>query len=199
MQPRRLTAGGAPVILARMLRASRRVVLAIAPLITAACGGAPAGEAASAPSAARPPDFELDRLGGGTVRLADHLGKDVILLDFWATHCDPCLAAMPHLEELYRRHAGQGFVVLGISIDGPDTLARVAPTVARLGVTFPILLDTETRVVGLYNPKTSAPFSVLIGRDGGVVAKREGYTTGGAEEVDRDVEAALGRQRAAPE
>ncbi|MCC6214389.1 MAG: TlpA family protein disulfide reductase [Polyangiaceae bacterium] len=174
-----------------MAHASRRALLVLGSLLLAACGAAPAPGASSAPAAARPPDFELDRLGGGTVRLADHLGKDVILLDFWATHCDPCLAAMPHLDALYRRHRGDGFVVLGISIDGPDTLARVAPTIARLGVTFPILLDTETRVVGLYNPKTSAPFSVLIGRDGGVVAKREGYTTSGANEVDRDVEAAL--------
>ncbi|MBX3126771.1 MAG: TlpA family protein disulfide reductase [Polyangiaceae bacterium] len=151
-------------------------------------GGGPA-----ASSGARPPDFELPTLTGENVRLSDHLGKDVVLIDFWATFCDPCLTAMPHLDELYKKHKSQGFLVLGVSIDGPDSIAEVKTTVAKLGVSFPILLDQETRVVSLYNPKTSAPYSVLIGRDGTVLTKKEGYTTGDATAVDRDVLAALAK------
>jgi peroxiredoxin len=82
-------------------------------------------------------------------------------------------------------------VVLGIDIDGPDSIAQVKTAVSKLGVSFPILLDQETRVVALYNPKTSAPYSVLIGRDGRILKKQEGYTTGDAAAVDRDVVAAL--------
>jgi len=59
------------------------------------------------------------------------------------------------------------------------------------------LLDQETRVVALYNPKTSAPYSVLIGRDGRILKKQEGYTTGDAAAVDRDVLAALAHTPAA--
>jgi len=139
----------------------------------------------------RPADFELATLDGKSVRLADHLGKDVVLIDFWATFCKPCLLAMPHLDELYRKHKSEGFVVLGISIDGPDSIAEVRSEVKKLGVSFPILLDQETRVIGLYNQRASAPFSVLIGRDGAILQKREGYTTGDAGEVERDIEAAL--------
>jgi peroxiredoxin len=153
-------------------------------------GGSPASGADTA-SAARPPDFELPALDGKSVRLSDHLGKDVILIDFWATFCDPCLTAMPHLDQLYRKHRSSGFIVLGVSIDGPDSIAQVKTEVAKLGVTFPILLDHETRVVALYNPKTSAPYSVLIARDGRILAKKEGYTTGDQATVDRDIEAAL--------
>lgn len=163
---------------------------------TAATGGGGA-EPSSAPSeggGARPPDFELPTLDGGSVRLSDHLGKDVVLIDFWATFCDPCLTAMPHLDELYKKHKDQGFVVLGISIDGPDSLGQVKTEVAKLGVSFPILLDQETRVVALYNPKTSAPYSVLIARDGTVITKKEGYTTGESSALDRDVEAALAKK-----
>lgn len=165
-------------------------------LVLGGCGGtASAGGPQSAASrgGGRPPDFELDTLKGDTVRLSDHLGKDVVLIDFWATFCDPCLASMPHLDELYRKYKDAGLVVLGVSIDGPDSVAQVKSEVAKLGVTFPILLDQETRVVALYNPKTSAPFSVLIGRDGTILAKKEGYTTGDASQLDRDVTAALGR------
>lgn len=156
-------------------------------------GASADGDAPTKGSGARPPDFTLPTLTGDNVSLSDHLGKDVVLIDFWATFCDPCLTAMPHLDGLYKKHKGDGFVVLGVSIDGPDSVAEVRTTVQKLGVTFPILLDQETRVVSLYNPKTSAPYSVLIGRDGTVLQKKEGYTTGDAASVDRDVEAALAR------
>ena len=165
------------------------------PVVLAACGG-PGAQGAGAKSAssdaATPPDFELDSTDGQSVQLSDYLAKkDVVLIDFWATYCDPCLASMPHLDKLYRKYKDKGFVVLGISIDGPDSVAQVKTEVAKLGVTFPILLDQDTRVVALYNPKTSAPYSVLIGRDGHIRAKREGYTTGEAAQLDKDVAAAV--------
>jgi len=176
-------------------RAARLVLAAglLLPVVLAGCAGAGGAGAASASGSdrSRPPDFELDSLDGRSVQLSDYLGKDVILIDFWATFCDPCLAAMPHLDQLYRKYKDKGFVVLGISIDGPDSVAQVKTEVAKLGVTFPILLDQETRVVSLYNPKTSAPYSVLIARDGHVIMKREGYTTGDAAQLDKDVQAAL--------
>src|SRR5207247_1009810 len=127
----------------------RGVVAAAVALAVAACGPAtmgagPAPAAAGAPAAgrsgARAPDFQLDALDGSTVRLGDHLGREVVLLDFWATFCEPCLAAMPHLDALYRRQKARGFLVLGVSIDGPETLAQVRATASRLGVTFPVLL-----------------------------------------------------------
>jgi peroxiredoxin len=163
--------------------------LAWCSLLLVSCGGSgPGGRAA--PQVA-PPDFELSTVDGKSERLSAHLGKEVVLLDFWATFCEPCLAGMPHLDALYREHRAQGFVVLGIAIDGPDSIAQVKTAVSKLGVTFPILLDQETRVVALYNPKTSAPYSVLIGRDGRILKKQEGYTTGDASSVDRDVLAAI--------
>lgn len=168
------------------------VVTALSAL--SACG-APQSSAESpvaAGDAARPPDFELDTLDGKTVRLSDHLGKDVVLIDFWATFCDPCLASMPHLDDLYKKHKDQGFVVLGVAIDGPDSVGQVRSEVQKLGVTFPILLDTETRVVALYNPKTTAPYSVLIGRDGHVLKKHEGYSSGDGARIDDEVAAAVG-------
>jgi peroxiredoxin len=157
-------------------------------------GCAPAAPSAHDPSpgaAARPPDFELPRLDGGTERLSAHFGKDVVLVDFWATFCKPCLRAMPELDALYRSRQARGFVVLGVSIDGPGSTADVQAAVARLGVSFPILLDQESRAVALYNPRASAPFSVLIGRDGAVLAQREGYTTGSHDGLERDIDAAL--------
>lgn len=167
---------------------------ALAPLglvLALGCSSAPPGVAPDANTAARPPDFELPRLDGGTERLSDHFGKHVVLIDFWATFCKPCLRAMPELDALYRARRERGFVVLGVSIDGPGSTADVQAAVARLGVSFPILLDQESRAIALYNPRGSAPFSVLIGKDGRVLAQREGYTTGAEASVQRDVDAAL--------
>jgi len=162
------------------------------PVLLLSFGCASAGAPGSGASGqVAPPDFELSTVDGRSERLSEHLGKDVVLLDFWATYCEPCLAGMPHLDALYREHREQGFVVLGISIDGPDSVNQVRSTVVKLGVTFPILLDQETRVAGLYNPKVSAPYSVLIGRDGRILKKQEGYTTGGTAALDRDVSDAL--------
>ncbi len=171
-----------------------RAVGTAALLGVSACGGAAAsGGAVASPSGVTetPPDFELETLSGGTVRLGDHIGKDVVLIDFWATYCDPCLASMPHLDALYEKYKDRGFVVLGVSIDGPDSIAQVRSEVQKLGVHFPILLDQETQAVSLYNPKTSAPYSVLIGRHGRVLAKQEGYSTTGASSLDTAVAAAV--------
>lgn len=174
-------------------RASFGTALLWAGLLGVGC--APAGAAQSAaeppPVTSRPPDFELRALDGSSVRLSEHIGRQVVLLDFWATYCEPCLRAMPELDALYVKYKAQGLLVLGVSIDGADSLNDVRADVQKLGISFPILLDQDTRVVALYNPKTSAPFSVLIGRDGRVLSKREGYATGAADALERDIVAAL--------
>jgi len=172
--------------------ATRRLLGALVlTLSLAACGpsSTPASDASS--QTARPPDFELPRLDGGSERLSEHFGKHVVLIDFWATFCKPCLRSMPDLDALYRSRKAQGLVVLGVSIDGPGSSADVQAAVSQLGVSFPILLDQESRAVALYNPRASAPFSVLIGRDGRVLAQREGYTTGSHDALEHDIDAAL--------
>lgn len=147
------------------------------------CGGVgPAGGGA--------PDFALRDLTGRTVRLSDHRGK-VVLINFWATWCVPCAVELRHLERLYRTYSPQGFVVLGISMDGPESAANVDPQARRYGLTFPVLYDQETRVVALYNPKRTAPFTIIVGRDGAVARRREGYHTGDEVQVEKDIKALL--------
>jgi peroxiredoxin len=151
----------------------------------------------SSASAAAAPDFELDALSGDSLRLSQELGQ-VVLLDFWATYCEPCLRAMPHLNELFQRHGEQGFQIWAISIDGPDSIAQVRAQVSKQGLKFPVLLDQDSRVVALYNPKTSAPFSVLIGRDGRVLKQYEGYSATTGSSLETDVVQALGKAAANP-
>jgi peroxiredoxin len=174
-----------------------RLTLAVCAL-TASCVGTDPGPTPSTPKAApslgdgRAPDFELRSLDGNNVRLADHFGKDVVLVDFWATYCQPCLVALPHLDELYKKYKGRGFVVLAVAIDEAALGSRVRVEAAKLRLSFPVLLDPETEVVARYNPKSSAPYSVLVGRDGRILSRREGYTVAERDVLEGEVLAALG-------
>jgi len=136
-------------------------------------------------------DFAARDVDGRTFRLSDHLGKEVVLLDFWATWCEPCLAEMPHLEALYEAHKAEGFRVVAIAMDGPETVADVPSFAKRHALTFPVVLDEDSHVVSIYNPKHAAPLSVLINRTGAVVRVRESYNPGDEELVAKDVAQAL--------
>lgn len=163
---------------------NRGVAAALAvSLCLVACAAPQSGSGAASGGAA---DFALRDTAGRTVRLSDHAGQ-VVLLNFWATWCVPCAAELPHLQRLYETYRDQGFMVLAISMDGPETVANVGTHARRYGLTCPVLLDEETRVVGVYNPKRTAPFSVLIGRDGEVAKTRAGYSPGDEVELEAEI------------
>ncbi len=136
-------------------------------------------------------DFTTRDIDGRTVRLSDHLGKQAILLDFWSTFCQPCMAEMPHLRRLYEENKAKGFVILAISMDGPETISEVPSFAKRNGMTFPVVLDEDSRIASIYNPRKSAPLSVLIDKQGKVVVVREGYNPGDEELVAKDVASVL--------
>ncbi|MGZ3440536.1 MAG: TlpA disulfide reductase family protein, partial [Polyangia bacterium] len=137
-------------------------------------------------SGAQASDFTLRDLDGKQIHLSDYGGK-VVLLDFWATWCVPCAAELPQLEELYQKRSGDGLVVLGIAMDGPESVAQVVPFARRYNLTFPTLLDEETRVVSIYNPKRVAPMTVLIDRRGIIARVRNGYNAGDEKLIADDV------------
>ncbi|MBI4706136.1 MAG: TlpA family protein disulfide reductase [Deltaproteobacteria bacterium] len=172
--------------------------LAAAALGVGACGpAATAPQGAQSPSGPTAPDFALPSVEGKTVRLSDYLGKKVILLDFWSTTCDPCLQEMPELVALYERHKEAGLVILGITVDGPDSMAAISSVVHDKKMSFPVLLDEETNVLVRYNPKRELPFVVVIDRTGQVVLKRGSYQAGDEESMRSlvaAVESALGRK-----
>jgi peroxiredoxin len=132
-------------------------------------------------------DFSARDLEGKTVRLSTFLGKQAILLNFWQTWCEPCLQEFPHIRRMYEANREKGFVVLGVAMDGPETVANVAPFARRNMLTFPVLLDEDSHVSAIYNPKKSAPLSVLIDKSGKIAAIREGYNPGDEEYLAKDV------------
>lgn len=129
------------------------------------------------------PDLTLPGLDGKDVSLRSLTGGKVALVDLWATWCAPCVAAMPHLDELYMRYKDQGFVVVGVMSD--DNATKIGPKdVKKRGVSYPMLLDENAeRVSCLWGPVMGFPSVVMVDREGKVVETWLGTTgTGEIEE-----------------
>ena len=138
-------------------------------------------------------DFTLRDTSGRTVNLSDYLGKNVVVINFWATWCIPCQAELPLLEQIYKANKDAGLVMLGIAMDGPETIAQVPSYVNRYNLTFPNLLDEETKVVATYNPKRTAPLTIEIDRKGIIARVRSGYSAGDEKLIADDVKSLLGQ------
>ncbi len=117
------------------------------------------------------PEFTLTGPAGAPVRLSDFRGK-VLLLNFWATWCPPCVKEMPSMEALYQKFKGRNFVVLAISLDEKGA-AAVKPFLRKLKLTFPVALDPDSKVSGIYGAR-DLPSSFVINGEGQVVAAAKG-------------------------
>lgn len=137
------------------------------------------------------PDFSLETIDGGQFTLSDHVGKDVIVMSFWATWCGPCKVELPHLDALYNEEKDNGLVIVALAMDEPTTVAEVAPTAERLGLTMPVALDTNQRAVALYNRSRSAPMTVVIDKQGRIVHQAAGYNPGDEVKLAQEVRTLL--------
>jgi cytochrome c biogenesis protein CcmG/thiol:disulfide interchange protein DsbE len=125
----------------------------------------------------RAPDFALADLDGEPVRLADYVGRPV-LLNFWASWCLPCVEEFPILAEALEVHADIGLAVIGIVYRDRSEAARAFGE--QLGATWPLVMDPGERVArayGVFGP----PESWLIGPDGTLISRHIGPFT--AEEL----------------
>ena len=114
------------------------------------------------------PDFVIENLRGGNAGLKDYKGK-VVLLNFWATWCMPCRAEMPSMETVWKKYKEQGFVVVAVSVD-EGSKGRIETFSKLLDLSFPILLDPESKVSDLYKV-SNMPTSFLIDRNGKIISR----------------------------
>ncbi|MGN6312677.1 MAG: peroxiredoxin family protein [Rhodanobacteraceae bacterium] len=133
--------------------------LLMAPLAQSAHAGNDLAVGAPAPA------ITLTTLDGRHMDTRDLRGK-VVILTFWATWCEPCREELPLLSRYAQRHAKQGLVVLGFSLDTPDELAKVRKVASTLS--FPVGLLGDPHVPG-YGRIWHLPVSFVIGRDGKLV------------------------------
>ena len=131
--------------------------------------------------------FTLPAVAGGPTRgrlnLREHVGHDPIVLLFWATWCQPCRQELPVYQQLHAQYRDQGLLVVGISMDNPNTVAQAGPWARRLGLKFPIVSDLDTSVISRLNPRRAAPFSIWVDRSGRIVREREGFSLAERDEI----------------
>jgi peroxiredoxin len=109
------------------------------------------------------PDFQVRTPDNGMLRLSDLKGK-VVLLNFWATWCEPCREEMPSMERLHRAYRGRGLVVVAISLDSQGA-SVVKPFVKKFALTFPVGLDPKMAVRESYGV-WAVPSTFIIDRAG---------------------------------
>jgi peroxiredoxin len=131
------------------------------------------------------PALELEDLEGRVQRLSDYRGR-VVLVNFWATWCEPCREEMPSMERLRSALKGRPFEILAVNVGEG---ARVARGFAdRMALGFPVLLDRDTRTTKSWGARI-LPASFVIGPDGAI---RYSYL-GALDWSDAQVKAALER------
>jgi len=127
------------------------------------------GLAAQAPApGVQAPDFRLAALMGDTVRLSSLRGR-AVLLNFWATWCDPCRSEMPAIAAASAQYRDSGLAVLGVNLRDQERRRAVERFVKEFDLPFPVLLDASGKVRRLYHLR-AVPTTVFVDT-GGVVRR----------------------------
>jgi len=121
---------------------------------------------------AKAPQFTLPDINGNQVSLSDFDGK-VVILDFWATWCPPCVKEVPHFIELYDEYKEQGFEMVGISLDARGA-NDVKPFVEKMNVNYTMLIGNQD-VTKQYGGIGGIPTTFVIDKAGQIRQKYVGY------------------------
>lgn len=140
-------------------------------------------DAAAIEQADTPPNFSLRTADGQTVSLSDYRGK-VVYLDFWASWCGPCKRTLPWMQQLQQRFNARGFEVVAVNLD--TTRAEAEKLLGGAPVSFTVLFDPSGTVASKYEIP-SMPTSMLIGRDGRVVAVHSGFENGDGVVIEQQI------------
>ncbi len=146
------------------------LVMAIVAILQSDAGAPPVVRGTLAPG------FDLRKLGTPAGEAAEYLDRasltgDIVLVNFWATWCEPCEREMPAMERLYGALQGQAFELVAIAIDEKE--ADVQSFQNRYELSFPIVLDLDQQVYQSYQTM-GVPESLLLDRDGRIVERYVG-------------------------
>ena len=118
------------------------------------------------------PDFTLPQLSGAPLQLSDYRGK-VVLLDFWATWCEPCRQEIPYFVDLQNKYGTQGFQIIGVSMD--DGAEPVWEFYRQFKMNYPVVMG-NAKTGELYGGVFGLPIAFLLDRDGRVRVRHIGAT-----------------------
>lgn len=137
--------------------------------------------------------FQLKTLGGEDFDFGSVLGSRPTVVSFWASWCGPCVAEAPHLQALHAE-LGDRVAVVGVSIDEPSKRAQLKALVKRLGLTYPIPLDSDGAVYAQFNPGGSIPYTLVVDSDGQVTYVATNFEDGDEAKLRAAVQEVVGGQ-----
>jgi cytochrome c biogenesis protein CcmG/thiol:disulfide interchange protein DsbE len=168
-----------------MSRPAARVVAALLAL----SGLLAAASALALDPGARAPEIGMRDLDGNQVTIAGLRGR-VVVVDFWASWCEPCADSMPVYQRLYTTYRARGLTIVGISQDQRVDNARQFASRHHLG--FPVVFDDGHAVANRYRPPRM-PTAYVIDRGGIVRHVHAGYRSGDAARLESEITALLGQ------
>jgi cytochrome c biogenesis protein CcmG, thiol:disulfide interchange protein DsbE len=119
------------------------------------------------------PDFTLPPPSGGPpLKLSDYRGK-IVLLDFWATWCEPCRAEIPHFVDLQNKYGSQGLQIIGVSMD--DSPDPVPAFYKQFKMNYPVVMG-NAQIGEQYGGVLGLPIAFLLDREGQIRKKHIGAT-----------------------
>jgi len=134
------------------------------------------------------PAFELEKLDG-TRFSSKSLNGQVVLVDFWATWCKPCLEEIPHWNELHERYREKGLVVLGITIQS-GWASDIKPDVEKLKIKYPLVIGDQKVEKG-FGGIWGFPTTFLIDRKGRIYKKYTGQQPQKHAQIEADIQKLL--------
>ena len=126
-------------------------------------------------------------------QLSDFKGK-VVVLDFYATWCEPCRAETPHLVALQRQYAEKGLQVIGLNVGGDDDRAEVPAFAKEFAVQYPLGYPDDALVETYLGDNENIPQAFVFDRSGKLVKRFIGYNEERRQELERVVQAALAQE-----
>ncbi|MER3429545.1 MAG: hypothetical protein C4325_06120 [Blastocatellia bacterium] len=124
-------------------------------------------------------------IDGQVQKIKDFRGK-ILILDFWATYCKPCIEEIPHLMELQKRYPGR-IEVIGLHVGGEEDRPRVPDFVQRLNITYPLATPEDALTTYVFGDDTQIPQTAIFDRDGRTVKKIVGFDDAIRDELDRAI------------
>lgn len=129
---------------------------------------------------------------GAEQKIGDLKGK-VLILDFWATYCPPCLEEIPHLNDLQAKYGSQGLEVIGLHSGGEEDRPKVPEFAEKLKIIYPLATPESALETLVFSNNSAIPQTLVLDREGNLVERFVGYDPKIKDDLDKAVEKALGK------